>query len=135
MRLLPACLVLACLPAFSQDLPRDVPVEEWRAQALGNSVHYYIGEDYIGREFWLPDGRSVRYEDAQGNCQDGAWFHKDDVYCFAWPGSFICARHVEIAEGWYGFPTVESDGTPVEDDGQRGEIVAGGFTCGPGMVS
>lgn len=138
MRTLTICLALLALPVAAQDTadaPRDVPLAEWRDLALGNSVHYSIDGTYIGREFYLPDGRSVRYEDAAGNCQDGWWTFKDDVYCFAWPGSFVCARHLDLGDGRYLFPSVESDGTPIPDSDQEGVLVAGGFTCGPGVMS
>lgn len=138
MRPLFLCLCLLSLPAAAQDSPtepRDIARVEWLERALGNSVHYTVNGEYIGREFYLPDGQSVRYEDAAGNCQDGRWTYKDQTYCFAWPSSLVCARHIDLGDGLLSFPSVESDGTPIPDETQEGTLVSGGFSCSPGVMS
>ena len=145
MRLFSPCLMvlfslcLSVAPLTAQEHgpaePRDIPRAEWLERALGNSVHYSIDGSYIGREFYLPDGQSVRYEDAFGNCQDGRWTFKDAVYCFAWPGSLVCARHLDLGEGRLAFPSVDTDGTPIPDTMQHGTIVEGGFACGAAVTS
>ncbi|WP_316014784.1 hypothetical protein [Roseobacter sp. HKCCA0434] len=127
------CLASIALPAVAQD-GRPIPVEEWRDRALGNSVRYFIGETYIGREFYLPDGRSVRYEAADGQCQEGLWTHKDGTYCFFWPNGPVCAAHIDLGDGLIEFPTVDGDGNLVPDDTQFGELVEGGFSCAPMVI-
>ncbi len=130
-------LVLACLvalPAAAQE-GKDISREEWMERVLGNSIHYSIDGNYIGREFWLPDGRSVRYQTPDGFCQDGRWTELEGTYCFAWPGSLVCARHVEEADGTLSFPPVDANGQPLDEAIQQGEIVEGGFTCEPGLTS
>lgn len=142
MRMIAMCLYLLALPVAAQDTqapqgtaPRDIPLDEWVERARGNSVHYTIDGQYIGREYYLPDGRSVRYEDAAGNCQDGRWFFKDAVYCFAWPGDLVCARHLDLGDGRLAFPSVDANGTPIPDTTQEGTLVPGGFACGPAVMS
>lgn len=140
MRLFALCLMtMTALPALAQDqAPEDqryIPLAEWRERAIGNSVHYTFEGRYIGREYYLPDGRSVRFEDAAGNCQEGWWTFKDEVYCFAWPGDLVCARHVDLGQGRLSFPSVESDGTEIPNETQDGVLVEGGFACSPGLVS
>jgi len=137
MRLFLVLLSLLALPVAAQDTPapRDIPRTEWLDRALGNSVHYTIDGEYIGREFYLSDGQTVRYEDAAGNCQDGRWTVKDAVYCFAWPGSLVCARHLDLGDGRISFPSVDDDGQIIPEETQIGSIVTGGFSCAPGVMS
>lgn len=117
------------------DSATHIDVEDWRAMAEGNSVRYFLGDTYIGREFFLRDGRTVRFELPNGQCFEGEWANQGTTYCFAWPGSLVCAQHMIDDEGTLWFPSVDANGAPSEEPLQSGEIVEGGFPCSAGLSS
>ncbi len=74
---------------------RQIPVEDWRALAIGRVVWYAIDGVHWGREYYFPDGQRAVFLASDGTCLSGIWWEAEGVYCFAYEG-LHCFRHVEV---------------------------------------
>lgn len=73
---------------------RDIPVEEWRALALGRTLTYTIDGNFFAFERYAPDGNQLEIQSVTGECMSGTWAFEDGAYCFYWDQSpKVCFRH------------------------------------------
>lgn len=137
-----AIALASTMPVTAQDrksppVLRDIPVAEWIERAIGRTVYYSIDGTPFGREYYAPDGRSVVFQHASGTCLEGEWTYREDItaYCYIWPNSVSCFRHVETDDGVQ-ILNVEADGSPTLQSVQSVEqIVTIPLSCGPAVTS
>lgn len=132
-------LITLALPALAlaQDKIRQIPPDEWEEMTEGRTVYYYIGQEYFGREYYLPGSNAVRFEHVSGQCLEGVWTHLEEsfAYCYRWPGDTPCFLHFEEG-GQTLIQPVTPTGEPTGSSLQRVErIEVAPFTCGPAVTS
>ena len=124
-------------PAPKAPALRDIPLDEWMDRTLGRTVYYTIDGAAFGREYYAPDGQGVVFQHVDGTCMEGEWFYREEAsaYCFIWPLSLSCFRHVDRNEETL-ILAVDPDGTPTGDLPQRVERIATvPLSCGPAVTS
>ena len=101
-----AATLLFCFTALaataqdpSPDLGQDIPPDEWRALALGQTLVYVIGGDLFAYERYAISGNQVELQLSNGDCLFGTWTHSQNAYCFDWGDETpACFRHVRRGE-------------------------------------
>lgn len=124
-------------PKVEAEITRDIPLEEWRDRALGRTVYYSIGGAPFGREYYAPDGRGVVFQHVDGTCLEGEWTYRAEIaaYCYLWPTSVSCFRHVE-RDGETLILPVETDGSRSAEPAQSVDRIAPvPLSCGPAVTS
>lgn len=70
-----------------------ISLEEWRALAIGKTVHYSVDGKPAGREYYTDDGAFAVFQAPDGACVEGPWAHDDGRYCFWYGTDFQCFYH------------------------------------------
>lgn len=107
MRRLDLAMVLAAvmlLAAASQPTPedrlaeaKDIPVEEWRAMAMGRTLTYRIDGELWALERYFPGTNAVALQLYDGTCMQGTWDYRAPLYCYHWEGQGTsCFRHARL---------------------------------------
>ena len=83
----------------ADDLPIDIPPDEWRELAMGRTLVYMIGDEVFAYERYPMSGNRVELQLSTGECLSGTWTHSEDTYCFDWGDDTpACFRHVRMGE-------------------------------------
>lgn len=129
------------LPAASQVAPedrlaqaKDIPVEEWRAMAMGHTLTYRINGEPWALEHYFPGTNHVALQLYDGTCLQGTWDYDAPLYCFHWDGQGTsCFRHARLGDE---ILVIESQNGA--DTGMTQEMTGvsdAPVSCGPAMTS
>lgn len=141
-RLAIALLVLALLPGASQTAPQpapqaaatDIPVEEWRAMAIGRTLTYRIDGELWALEHYFPGGNIVALQLYDGTCMQGTWEYVAPLYCFHWDGQGTsCFRHARRGSEILVIETV--DGVDTAMTQEMTGVSDAPVSCGPPVTS
>jgi hypothetical protein len=77
----------------------DIPPEEWRAMATGQTLTYRIDGDFWAMEHYTPGTDRVTLQFSDGTCLKGTWDYQAPLYCFHWEGEGTsCFRHARLGD-------------------------------------
>lgn len=143
MRRLDLAMALAAivlLPAASQTIledhaaPTDIPVEEWRAMAMGRTLTYRIDGDLWALEHYFPGSNIVALQLYDGTCMEGTWDYQAPLYCFHWDGQGTsCFRHTRLGSQILVVET--QDGVDTGRTQEMTGVSDAPVTCGPPVTS
>lgn len=110
----------------------DIPVEEWRAMAMGKTLVYQVGPDLFALERYPLAGNRVELQLNTGECYSGVWDHQGHTYCFYWDADRpACFRHMRRDEE---IVIVElDDGAPTDRTQTMTQITDASLACGQHM--
>ncbi|MEO0999428.1 MAG: hypothetical protein AAFW69_02305 [Pseudomonadota bacterium] len=77
-----AALLLAGTAA-AQEVEEIVPPAAFEALSEGKTLYFELFGRPFGAEQYFP-GRRVRWQFAEGICQEGTWFAEGDALCFSY---------------------------------------------------
>lgn len=136
-----ACALLAlCQPAAAQAVPDnlgeavDIPPEDWRAMAAGQTITYRIGGAFWAMERYADQGNGVTLQFQDGECAEGVWEYVAPLYCFHWVElGTSCFRHARIDDRIIVIETQDGAETgSVQDVSDISQIP---LVCGRALVS
>lgn len=144
MRLLDLALtaaVVALLPAASQTAPEnrlsegtDIPVEEWRAMAMGRTLTYKIGGELWALERYFTGTNYVALQLFDGTCLQGTWDYRAPLFCFHWDGQGTsCFRHVRVGSEILIVETQDGQDTAMTQE--MTGVSDAPVSCGPAVTS
>ena len=91
------------LPAASQSPAEkiaeaeNIPVEEWKAMAMGRTLTYRIDGEFWALEHYYPGTNRVTLQLYDGTCMEGTWDYNAPEYCFHWDlEGTACFRHARL---------------------------------------
>lgn len=133
--------VVTLLPAASQTPPEDqsagptdIPVEEWRAMAMGHTLTYRINGEPWAMEHYFQGSNAVALQLYDGTCMEGTWDYEAPLYCYHWAGQGTsCFRHTRLGSKILVIETLDG-----EDTGGTQEMVGvsdAPVSCGPPVTS
>ena len=135
-----AALAVVLLPAASQSPAEriaraaNIPVEEWRAMAMGRTLTYRINGELWALEHYYPGTNRVQLQLYDGTCMDGTWDYEAPHYCFHWEGrGTSCFRHARLGRE---ILIIESQGgidTPMTQS--MTAVTDTPLTCGVPLIS
>ena len=133
-------IVLLVLPGASQTPAEriaravDIPVEEWSAMAMGQTLTYRINGTFWALEHYYPGTDRVTLQLYDGTCMQGRWDYVEPLYCFYWEGQDTsCFRHARI-DGE--ILIIESrDGMDTAMTQSMTAVTDIPLTCGPAVTS
>lgn len=136
-----AIAVVALLPAASQtapDLrpagPQDIPVEEWRAMAMGRTLTYRINGELWALEHYFTGTNAVALQLYDGTCMEGTWDYQAPLYCFHWEGQgTFCFRHTR--QGSQIIVVETQDGQDTAMTQEMTGVNDAPVSCGPPITS
>ena len=71
-----------------------ISLDEWLTLTLGKTVHYAVGGEPTGREYYPADGGFAVFEAPDGACVEGPWAHDEGRFCFWYGAQFQCFHHL-----------------------------------------
>jgi hypothetical protein len=133
--------ILALLPAASQTSPEtgldrgaDIPVEEWRAMAMGRTLTYRINGDLWALEHYFAGGNHVALQLYDGTCMTGTWDYVAPHYCFHWDGQGTsCFRHTRLGDEVFVIETLDGQDSAMSQE--MTGVSDAPVTCGPAVTS
>ena len=132
--------MLLALPAASQSPAEriaraaDIPVEEWRAMAMGRTLTYRINGEFWAMEHYTPGSNFVTLQLYDGSCMQGTWDYAAPHYCFHWDGQGTsCFRHARLGTGILIIETQEGADTPLTQS--MTAVTDTPLACGPAVTS
>jgi hypothetical protein len=112
----------------------DIPLEEWRAMAMGRTLTYRIGGEFWALERYVPGTDQVVLQFHDGTCLFGTWTFEAPHYCFHWEGEGTsCFRHARHGEDILIIETIA--GIDTGSIQTMTEISNTPLTCGPAVTS
>ena len=140
LKLALAALALVVLPAASQSPAEriaratNIPVEEWKAMAMGRTLTYRINGELWAFEHYHPGTNRVTLQLYDGSCMQGTWDYAEPLYCFHWEGQgSSCFRHARVDGGILIVETQDGQDTPLTQD--MSGVTDLPLTCGPAVTS
>lgn len=134
-----AALLLA-LPAASQSPSEriaraaNIPVEEWRAMAMGHTLTYRIDGQFWALERYYPGTNRVTLQLYDGRCMEGTWDYAEPLYCFHWEGQGTsCFRHARLGDEILIIESQNGADTPMTQNMTAVTDVP--LTCNPAVTS
>jgi hypothetical protein len=116
------------------DAARDIPLNEWKAMAMGHTLTYRIGSEFWAMERYYPDTNRVTLQFADGSCLEGTWDFAAPLYCFHWEGEGTsCFRHARLGEDILIIET--QDGVETGALQTMTEVSDTPLACGPAVTS
>lgn len=81
--------------AQSDDEARGaIPFDEFRALADGKTLYFQLLDGrFWGREYYVPGTQESVFVFADGECFEGYWTYRDQVYCYHYRDQPSCWRH------------------------------------------
>ena len=135
-----AALAVVLLPAASQSPAEriaraaNIPVEEWRAMAMGRTLTYRINGELWAFEHYYPGTNRVTLQLYDGSCLHGTWDYAEPLYCFHWEGQGTsCFRHARVDGGILIVETLNGHDTPLTQD--MSGVTDLPLTCGSAVTS
>jgi hypothetical protein len=87
----------AVTPQDGTTIGQDIPVEEWRAMAMGRTLTYRIDGAIWALEYYYPGTNRVTLQSTGGECMQGTWEYVAPLYCFNWDiEGTSCFRHLRL---------------------------------------
>jgi hypothetical protein len=137
LKLALAALALVLLPAASPERiarAENIPVEEWKAMAMGRTLTYRINGELWAFEHYHPGTNRVTLQLYDGSCLHGTWEYAEPLYCFHWEGQGTsCFRHARVDGGILIVETQDGQDTPLTQD--MSGVTDLPLTCGPAVTS
>ena len=103
--------LLATLLTHAAQAEGIVTPEAFQSLSQGKTLHFNFAGQHFGSEQYFNDRKSL-WKPAQGDCDYGYWFPKDQQICFAyesWPDP-ICWLFVERSGTYFARQTDNPDG-------------------------
>ena len=140
LKLALAAIALVLLPAASQSpaeriaRAEDIPVEEWKAMAMGRTLTYRINGELWAFEHYHPGSNRVTLQLYDGSCLHGTWDYAEPLYCFHWEGQGTsCFRHARLGDE---IIVIESlDGVDAPMTQSMTAVTDTPLSCGPAGIS
>ena len=102
LKLALAAFALVLLPAASPERiaqATNIPVEEWKAMAMGRTLTYRINGELWAFEHYHPGTNRVTLQLYDGTCLEGTWDYDAPHYCFHWETEgTACFRHARLGD-------------------------------------
>jgi hypothetical protein len=137
LKLALAAIGLLLLPAASPERiarAENIPVEEWKAMAMGRTLTYRINGELWAFEHYHPGTNRVTLQLFDGSCLHGTWEYAEPLYCFHWEGQGTsCFRHARVDGGILIVETQDGQDTPLTQDMSGVSDLP--LTCGPAVTS
>jgi hypothetical protein len=137
LKLALAAIGLLLLPAASPERiarAENIPVEEWKAMAMGRTLTYRINGELWAFEHYHPGTNRVTLQLYDGSCLQGTWEYAEPLYCFNWEGQGTsCFRHARVDGGIVIVETQDGQDTPLTQDMSGVSDLP--LTCGPAVTS
>lgn len=143
MRLLSLSIaaVLALVPAAGplaledwRSKAEDIPVEEWRAMAMGRTLTYRINEEIWAFEHYFTGTNYVALQLYDGTCMQGTWDYNAPHYCYHWEGQGTsCFRHARLGDEIIVIETLDGIDTAMTQE--MIEVSDAPVSCGPAITS
>ena len=129
--------ILLVLPAASQtptDRAVNIPVEDWKAMAMGRTLTYRINGELWALEHYFAGTNRVQLQLFDGSCMNGTWDYTEPQYCFHWDGQGTsCFRHARLGEEILIIEALDGVDTPMTQS--MTAVTDAPLTCGPDAVS
>lgn len=112
----------------------DIPVEEWKAMAMGRTLTYQINDDLWAFEHYFEGTNHVALQLYDGSCMQGTWDYHAPHYCFHWDGQGTsCFRHTRLGSEIIVIET--QDGIDTAMTQEMIEVSDAPVSCGPAITS
>ena len=126
MRLLPAALCLAALPALAAmaETPPISP-EAFDALSQGKTLSYAIDGKVYGTEVYKP-GHKVIFAFTDEECREGSWYARGNEVCFIYedPNDPQCWLYFQRGDGLYAQFTADGPDSPLSQVEESSEPLA-----------
>lgn len=71
-----------------------IPFDEFRALADGKTLYFQLMDGrFWGREYYVPGTQESVFVFADGECFEGYWTYRDEIYCYHYREQPSCWRH------------------------------------------